>query len=362
MANPHVYYVIGIGIASLVNFQFVYHRPISILYPKPFDLNAILAAITSGLVFFGVVWNEWNSKKSSHNYKSSLDPNIQREIDAKTIFHRKYYPITNDPTRSVPITNAVIITRTTEREILLTIFSHLSRFQSIMYLYPPFHFFNHAVTIVLYSPLVVFVPMIISIAGILISAALLQTLSYKMHFLFVWINQLIAIVAWILCLDLSWGLTGWIVVPTWLAFIFLVMSRPAADIHILSYTRLETSDIHLGFGYLVEFLFLGLMQYYTVIFPDIIFNTGKTFFDIMARHLLAFACFVFLMGMAGLFCLPIKRSLANTPYVSLLEIKNWIHKEMLVFGNANQVNNMNVPMSTVPMNIQTSNVVFVNKI
>lgn len=323
---PHVLYVTGIGVACLVNFQFVYHLPISIMYPKPFDLNALLVAILSFLIFVGVGVNEWAQMKSSYNYKFSLDPNIQREIENKTLFDRKYFPITNDPHQSVPITNATI-TRSTRRETGLTVFAYFSRIQSLIYLYAPFHYFNHIMTVILYSPLLVFIPTIFAILGICISATLLLVFNYKMHFLVIWINQLSAMLFWILNLVLAPLLNAWIVVPTWITFAFLSMSRPAADIHILTYTRIKHSELHMGFSYALEFLILGLMQYYSLLYPTSIFGSGSTYFSFLAGHVIAFYIAILLVGIYGLAVMPSKKFFGSKTFVSLLEIKNWINNE-----------------------------------
>lgn len=197
----------------------------------------------------------------------------------------------------------------------------------MLYLYGPFHYFNHVMTVTLYSPYLVFIPTIFGVLGMALSATLLNAFNYKMHFIFIWMLQMVGILFWILNLILAPTHNAWIVVPTWIAFAFLVMTRPSADIHILTYTRLQYCELHMGVSYFAELIVLGVMHYFSVMYPTDIFGLGNTYYNFLAGHITTFYVIIMITGIYGSAVIPSKQLFNNKSFVSLLQVKNWINNE-----------------------------------
>lgn len=313
LAVPFCLHVLGIGVACVINASYVEINFLngSYIYPKDIDLNALLSAALSALLICGFLYNICvHQRKNTYNYKMSLDYNIQREIGSNQILHYKYFSIDNSQTG--------YLGENSKKQIALPIYAILTTIQSIIFLYPPYHYFSYLMSLgmstardILYGP-------IFGIVGITISLILFKLLDYKKQYISVSIGQIIYFIIWIIIIAADFNYTA-VQYTGYVAFGFFAMTRPHAYINITSYTSIKMTDFYVGVVYFIEMVVLGMIQYYSIYKSSVIFGPSNTLFTMIAGNAISLFVIIVILLLVGIKLLP------NEKFTSLLTIKNWIN-------------------------------------
>lgn len=318
LASPFCLHIFGIGIACLINYIYTYNNNfIEDYYPQSFDLNALLSSLLAALLLCGFFYNVYSQKgRNLYNYQMSLDPNIQREIGSNQIMLLKYFPIDSIHSGSVK--------ENRKKQIGLPLYSILTKLQSILFLYPPFHIFNYLVTLGAYqSYSYMYIGPVLGIVGVITSVFLLWLLEYRYQYAIITFGQILYFIIWIIVLAVNPDSDQITAILTWITFLFFAISRPHADINILSYTSIKFTDLYLGIGYFIEMMVVGLLQYHGIVNFSKIFGSTDSPFQCIASNSITFLIILVVLLALGMWLLPRKE------FSSLLEIKNWINDGQL---------------------------------
>lgn len=314
---PHFLHIFGIGVACLVNNVYAFEGELvyqSLEYPQTYDLNALLSSLLAALLLCGFLYNIYAQKgRNLYNYKMSLDPNIQREIGSNQILLLKYFPIDT-------IQSSGSVGENRKKQIALPLYGIITKLQSLLFIYSPFHCFNHLISIdfQVSNPLEYIGP-VLGIVGIITSIFLLWLLQYKSQYAVMTSGQILYFIIWIIILAVNPAEINVIKILTWITFLFFAMSRPHADINILSYTSIKFTDLYLGLGYFIEMMIVGLLQYHGIVNWIKVFGPIDGPFEFIAGNAITFCIILVILLVVGLMLLP------GEEFMSLLEIKNWIN-------------------------------------
>lgn len=316
-------YFLGIAIGATVTIG-LYHESRSIVFIRHGPTDAIGRGMVGCTVpiIFGFILNEFLQFFSrTYNYRSSLDPNIQRENEEYGIFDSKIYKIDGKENQydHLNLDDKKMISKFSIREVVFIIFSLVSRILSIICLYYPFIYLNSQIVRNVVRENEFYAIHWMSFGGLIFFTICLYVTSTKP--LFSW-----ACILAIIGLHLQTIFTSLQVYSeltmAFMKVLFFIFGCGYALPNIITFEtiNLKYMDIIQGLGYSAEMIAFGTIMHSVVMYTDEWFcehiNCGSfdyTFF----QHGLSFVLLLVFANFFGYYAIP--KVPAN---VSLLESKN----------------------------------------
>lgn len=309
MSIPHAFYLLGVAAGAFavlesLKFTTKYLKPQTLAN----DMGILIVAVSAG-VLLGYAFTEallHIMPKTGFNYKRISDSNLENENNGGLIFEKKYFNFENNSQLKVP--NMI------GKNITLIIFAIASKSLNIIYFYFPFFVLNNSATLQIRGELIMHVALWIGFGGLVCSLIFLCGLSTKSTMIVSCLLKIVSLIATTIIINQSFPSSS-IQIMLWIQFLFFGFGYSLPDLNILELTSLKYNEIILAIGYIVEMVFIGVIQYTTIVYPDFWFGYAKSL-DLMLQHCIAFGIIFLVLIVATFIIMP---SIYNK---SLLATKN----------------------------------------